>query len=123
MLPMSFQHQSQIIQMVFNQGIDSLVVHIYLQEFLNKIIKYNDDYMREYSGCILQPKWHDGILEMAPLNDDYSLMVILLCNLDLVVSQKAICEGIYLLATYAFQDFICKRGQERIMYTCIIQIP
>ena len=77
--------------------------------------------MWEYIGCILQPKWNDSILETTPFGDKRSLMAIVLRNMDLVVSRKDICEGIYLLATYTFQDFICKRGQEWIMDTCIIQ--
>ena len=108
--------------MVFNQAIDGPAIHIYLQEFLNKIFKYNDNYAGEYNGCILQHKWHDGILETDPLGDKCSLMVIHLCNSDLVVSWKAICEGIYLLAAYAFQDFIYKRSREWIVHTRIIQL-
>ena len=108
--------------MVFNQAIDGPVIHIYLQEFLNKIFTYSENYAGEYNGCILKPKWHDSILETAPLSDKCSLMAILLRNPDLVVSRKAICEGIYLVAAYTFQDFIYKRGQEWIMYTCIIQL-
>ena len=72
--------------MVSNQAIDGLVIHIYLQEFLNKIFKYSDNYAREYNGCILQPKSHDGILETALLGDECSLMEILLCDLNLVVA-------------------------------------
>ena len=108
--------------MVLNQAIDGPIIHIYLQEFLNKIFKYSDNYVGEYSGCILQPKWPDSILETTPLSEKHNLMAIFLRNPDLVVSRKAICEGIYLLAAYTFQDFICKRGQEWIVYTCIIQL-
>ena len=79
--------------------------------------------MREYGWCILQPKWHDCILKTTPLSDKNSLMVILLHNPDLVVSQKAICERIHLLAAYALKNFICKRGREWIVYACIIQLP
>ena len=86
MLSTPFQHQLQIVQMVSNQAIDGLVIHIYLQEFLNKIFKYGDNYAREYNGCILYPKWHDGMLETSPLGNECSLMAILLCNPDLVVS-------------------------------------
>ena len=109
--------------MVFNQAIDDPVIHIYLHEFLNKIFKYSNNYVGEYSRCILQPKWHDGILETSPLGEKRSLMVILLHNLDLVVSQKGIREIIHLLTTYAFKNFIWKRGREWIMHACIIQLP
>ena len=123
MLATPFQHQSQAVHMVPNQSIDNLVIHIHLQEVLNKIFKYRDNYVREYNWCILQPKRHDCILKTSPLSDKHSLITILLRNMDLVVSQEAIPERIHLLAAYVFKKFIYKRGQEWIMYTCIIQFP
>ena len=88
--------------MVFSQTVDSPVIHIDLQEILNKILKDCDNDVGEYGGGIFQPKWHNCILETAPFGDECSLMAILLRNSDLVVSRKAICEGIYLLDAYTF---------------------
>ena len=48
-------------------------------------------------------------------------MEILLRDLDQVVAWKTMCEGIYLLATYTFQDFIYEKGQEWVVHACIIQ--
>ena len=112
MMSTLFQHQSQIVQMVSNHAIDGPVIHIYLQEFLNKIFKYSNNYIGEYNGCILHLKWHDSILETAPLGDKSSLMSILLHNPDLVVSREAIHERIHFLAAYAFKNFVYKMGRE-----------
>ena len=49
-------------------------------------------------------------------------MAILLCNSDLLVSQKTIREGIHLLTANPFKDLISKRTWEQIMHTCIIQL-
>ena len=48
--------------------------------------------MGKYGGGIFHPKWNDDIFETAPLSDKGGIMAILFRNLDLVASQKAICE-------------------------------
>ena len=72
--------------MVFSQTVDGPVIHIDLQELLNKILKDCDNNAGEYDGGIFHPKWHDGILETTPLYDKCSLMAILLHDPDLVVA-------------------------------------
>ena len=108
--------------MVPNYPIDGLIIHIYLQELLNKVFKHGDNYPIKYCVCILQPKRHDCILKTTPFNDKHGLMTILLCNSDLVVPRKAICKGIHILIAYSFKDLICKMSRERIMHSCIVQI-
>ena len=108
--------------MISNQPINCPVIHVYLQEFLNEILDHSDNHLRKYCWRILQPKGHDFILKTTPFSDKCGLMVILLCNLDLVIPQKSFYEGIHLLTTYSFKDLICKWSRERIMHAGIIQL-
>ena len=104
--------------MILYQTINCPIIHVYMQEILNEIFEHSDNHSRKDCWRILQPKRRDCILKTTPFSEKHGIMVILLCNSDPVVSQKAIFEEIQLLTTYSFKDLICKWSQERIMHAC-----
>ena len=121
MLSRSFQHQSQVCQLIPNQTIHCPIIYVYLKKFLNKIFECSDNNPGEYSRCILQPKRHHGVLEATPFSNKCHFMLILFCHPYLVITKKSICKRVHFMSAYSFEYFICEWCWKWIMHTCIIQ--
>jgi len=106
--------------MALNQPKNSLVIKIYLQELINKVLECHNNHAREYCWCILQSKWNYSVLKTIPLSCEGCLAPILWRDFDLAVPREPSSEGIWFLSTYVVQHFIREWSQERIMHRSII---
>ena len=122
MLLTPFQHQVQVFQVILNQPVYYPIIHINLQEFLNKIFECNDKDPREYRRCILQPKENHCVLKTTPFANKCGFMVVFLCNSYLVITKKSVCKRVHLLTAYSFKNLIHEQCRKGIMHSSIVQL-
>lgn len=78
--------------MAFHQPKHSLIIKVYFQKLMNKLLERSNNYTRENHRRILQSKWHYSVLKTTPLNREVHLSPILWRDFDLMVPKEPINE-------------------------------
>ena len=86
-LSTSFEHDSEALNILFYDSNYSLVIKIEFKKRMDKIFEGNDDYTIKDRKFILDSKKNHCIVETSPLRCKCCLVLIFLCNFDLMVTQ------------------------------------
>ena len=88
----AFQHHSKALYMVFHKTKYCPVVKVDFNKFMYKIFKCNNNDSRKNCRCNIESKGDYRVLLASPIRHKGSLVLVLLYNFDLMVSQESISE-------------------------------
>ena len=110
-----FQHHPKALNMILNEPKYVPIIDIDLKKFKNKIIEGNHYYYGKNNKSILESKGNYRILETIPLHRKGCLVLIFLCDSDMMVAREPISKRIKFLTPNTFYYLIHKWSWKWVM--------